>query len=149
MILDKLLKTFDFASRIIIHPLYQIFPQRLVVRYFDEVKTNYIPYHYLKKSIIRDMQINGLLVPIIINKDNEIVSGRNRFNILKKEKFAASLFYKINNDNELEYLIKVGEKIWNMHKNKKTINDWNFLFEDDINALTEKNFHILKEGVLN
>lgn len=148
MTLDKLLKTTDYASRIIVHPMYQIFPQRLVVRYFDDIVTNKIPYHFIKKSIHRDMKANGLLVPIIINNKNELVHGKNRFNILLQNKFAGSLFYKIVNDDEVEFLKKVGEKIWNMHKNQKTITDWNFLFEDDLIAHTEKNFHMLKEGVL-
>jgi len=147
MILDKLLKTTDHASRVIAHPLYQIFPHRLVLKYFNEINTNHIPHHDFKVTVRNDMEKNGLLNPIIINDKNEIMSGNHRFHILTKAKIAGSLFYKTYNDSEAVFLTKVGQKVWNMHLTNKKVPDWSFLFEDDLIKYTEKNMKILQEGV--
>jgi len=149
MILDKLLKTTDHASRIIAHPLYQIFPHRLVLKYFHEIKANYMSIYNSKLNIKKDLEMHGLLNPIILDNENKILDGVQRFFQLKKFKISGSLFYKSNNDNETIFLTKVGQKIHSMHQKNKLINDWNFLFEKDILKDTEKNIHILKEGVLN
>jgi len=147
MILDKLLKTTDHASRIIAHPFYQIFPHRLVLKYFNEINTNYESIYNSNLNIKKNLEIYGLLNPIIIDGKNKILDGNQRFFQLKKYKISGSLFYKSNNDDETTFLVKVNEKIYSMHQKNKLINDWNFLFENDLIKFTEKNMKILQEGV--
>ena len=49
MILDKLLKTRDQSLRTIVHPLYQLFPTRLELKYYDEIKTEETQYDFKSK----------------------------------------------------------------------------------------------------
>jgi hypothetical protein len=49
MILDKLLKTRDQGLRTIVHPLYQLFPTRLELKYYDQIKVDNIEYDFKSK----------------------------------------------------------------------------------------------------
>ena len=104
MILDKLLKTRDQGLKIIVHPLYQLFPSRLKLVYFDDVKTIHGAHNDFKISIRADMEKNGLLCPMVLDSNNNLINGTHRFKILSKNKLAdASLFYTSKDDNELNF----------------------------------------------
>jgi hypothetical protein len=60
MILDKLLKTRDQGLRTIVHPLYQLFPTRLELKYYDQIKVDNIEYDF-KSKLKEDLELNGLL----------------------------------------------------------------------------------------
>jgi len=148
MILEKLLKTKDPQSRTIVHPLYQLFPNRLELIYFDEVKIVHGTHHDFKITIRNDMEKNGLLCPMVLDENNYLKSGNHRFKILTKNKLAnASLFYKTKNDKETFFFSKLNIIVWMMHTSGKPPTDFEFLFKPPMQKHTERCFHLLQEGV--
>jgi hypothetical protein len=147
MILDKLLKTRDQGLRTIVHPLYQLFPSRLELIYFDEVKLEH-DTHDFKVSIKFDMEKNGLLCPMVLDKDNVLRSGEHRFKILTNSKLAdASLFYKIKNEAELNFLSNLNVSVWKLHSAGTPPIDFEFLFKEPMKKYTERCLHLFEEGI--
>jgi len=148
MTLDKLLKTRDQSLRTIAHPLYQLFPTRLEIIYFDQVKSVHGVHHDFKVSIRYDMEKNGLLCPMVLDKDNVLRNGAHRFRILTKGKLAdASLFYKAKNDAELSFLSNLNVNVWKLHSTGTPPNDFGFLFKPPMQRHTESCLHLLQEGL--
>jgi hypothetical protein len=148
MTLDKLLKTRDQGLRTIVHPLYQLFPTRLEIIYFDQVKSVHGVHHDFKNTIKDDMEKNGLLCPMVLDEHNNLKSGNHRFKILTKQKLAdASLFYKAKNDRETSFLSKLNVVVWNMHCAGTPPIDFEFLFKPPMQKYTENCLHLLSEGV--
>ena len=81
--MDKLLKTRDQSLRTIVHPLYQLFPTRLELKYYDEIKTEDISYDF-KSKLKENLEVNGLLCPMIIDQNNNLKKSINRFMVVKK-----------------------------------------------------------------
>jgi hypothetical protein len=148
MILDKLLKTRDQGLRTIVHPLYQLFPSRLKLIYFDTIKLTHGVHQDFKVAIRDDMEKNGLLCPMVLDENNNLRNGNHRFRILTKQKLAdASLFYKANNDRETNFLSKLNVVVWNMHLAGTPPTDFEFLFKPPMQKYTENCMHLLQEGV--
>lgn len=148
MILEKLLKTRDQGLRTIVHPLYQLFPSRLELVYFDTIKLTHGVHQDFKVTIKGDMEKNGLLCPMVLDENNNLRSGNHRFKILTKQKLAdASLFYKARNDKETFFLSKLNVVVWNMHCAGKPPTDFEFLFKPPMQKYTENCLHLLSEGV--
>lgn len=146
--MDKLLKTRDQGLRTIVHPLYQLFPSRLELIYFDQVKVVHGTHHDFKVSVREDMEKNGLLCPMVLDENNNLKNGNHRFKILTKHKLAdASLFYKTKNDKETNFLSKLNVVVWTMHNSGKPPTDFEFLFKPPMQKYTENCLHLLSEGV--
>ena len=146
--MDKLLKTKDQSLRTIVHPLYQLFPTRLELFYFDQVKSVHGAHPDFKTSIRLDMEKNGLLCPMVLDKDNVIRNGAHRFKILSKGKLAdASLFYKAKNDAELNFLSNLNVNVWKLHLAGTPPVDFEFLFKPPMQKHTEGCIHLLREGL--
>ena len=146
--MDKLLKTRDQGLRVIVHPLYQLFPSRLELIYFDQVKIVHGVHNDFKKTIQDDLEKNGLLCPMVLDQNNNLVSGNHRFKILNKQKLAdASLFYKGRNDKEVNFLSKLNVIVWKMHGEGNPPSDFEFLFKPPMQKYTENCLHLLTEGV--
>ena len=149
MILEKLLKTRDQSLRTIAHPLYQLFPVRLELIYFDQVKSVHGVHHDFKVSIRFDMEKNGLLCPMVLDKDNVLRNGAHRFKILTKGKLAdGSLFYKARNDAELNFLSNLNVNVWKLHCANNPPSNFEFLFKPPMQKHTEKCLYLLSEGGL-
>ena len=148
MTLDKLHKTKDQSLRTIVHPLYQLFPARLELVYFDTLKLTHGVHQDFKINIKNDMEKNGLLCPMVLDEHNNLRSGNHRFKILTKQKLAdASLFYKAKNDREASFLSKLNVVVWKMHIANEPPTDFQFLFKPPMQRYTEKCMHLLTEGV--
>lgn len=148
MILDKLLKTRDQSLRTIVHPLYQLFPLRLKLVYFNEVNTNFGVHPDFKNTIRNDMEKNGLLCPMVLDMKNVVKNGNHRFRILTKHKLAdASLFYKSQSDAEVSFFSHLNVAVWKMHSAKTPPISFEFLFKDPMKKYTERCLHLLQEGV--
>lgn len=146
--MDKLLKTRDQGLRTIVHPLYQLFPSRLELFYFDQVKSVHGAHPDFKKSIREDMEKNGLLCPMVLDKDNVLRNGAHRFKILSKNNLAdASLFYKTKNDAELNFLSNLNVNVWKLHIANTPPTDFEFLFKPPMLKHTLGCLHLLHEGV--
>jgi hypothetical protein len=145
MILDKLLKTRDQSLRTIVHPLYQLFPTRLELKYYDEIKTEDISYDF-KSKLKENLEVNGLLCPMIIDQNNFLKKSINRFMIVKK--FSdASLFYKTKSEKEVNFFEKLNLVVWKMHSDNKPPQDFQFLFSPPMQKYTDECIHLLQEGV--
>ena len=145
MILDKLLKTRDQSLRTIVHPLYQLFPTRLELKYYDEIKTEETQYDF-KSKLKENLEINGLLCPMIIDQNNFLKKSINRFTIIKK--FSdASLFYKTKSEKEVNFFEKLNLVVWKMHLDNKPPQDFQFLFSPPMQKYTDECIHLLQEGV--
>jgi hypothetical protein len=145
MILDKLLKTRDQSLRTIVHPLYQLFPTRLELKYYDEIKTDETQYDF-KSKLKENLEVNGLLCPMIIDQNNNLKKSINRFTIIKK--FSdASLFYKTKSEKEINFFEKLNLVVWKMHSDNKPPQDFQFLFSPPMQKYTDECIHLLQEGV--
>ena len=143
--MDKLLKTRDQSLRTIAHPLYQLFPTRLVLKYYDEIKVENIKYNFESK-LKDDLELNGLLCPMIIDQNHNLKKSTNRFMIIKK--FSdASLFYKTKDEREVNFFEKLNFIVWKMHLNNNPPNDFQFLFSPPMQKYTDECIHLLQEGV--
>lgn len=145
MILDKLHKTRDQALRIIVHPLYQLFSSRLELHYYDNVKINNVEFNF-QSQLKKDLEKNGLLCPMILDKHNNLIQSTNRFLILKKIS-DASLFYKALNDNEINFFEQLNLIVWKMHTENKPPVDFEFLFNPPMQKYTINCLSLLYEGV--
>jgi hypothetical protein len=145
MILDKLLKTRDQGLRTIVHPLYQLFPTRLELKYYDQIKVDNIEYDF-KSKLKEDLELNGLLCPMILDQNNNLKKSANRFLIIKK--FSdASLFYKTKSEKEVNFFEKLNLVVWKMHSDNKPPQDFQFLFSPPMQKYTDECIHLLQEGV--
>ena len=145
MILDKLLKTRDQSLRTIVHPLYQLFPTRLELKYYDEIKTEDTSYDF-KSKLKENLEVNGLLCPMIIDQNNFLKKSINRFMVVKK--FSdASLFYKAKSEKEINFFEKLNLVVWKMHSDNKPPQDFQFLFSPPMQKYTDECIHLLQEGV--
>ena len=143
--MDKLLKTRDQSLRTIVHPLYQLFPTRLELKYYDEIKTEDTSYDF-KSKLKENLEVNGLLCPMIIDQNNFLKKSINRFMIVKK--FSdASLFYKTKNEKEINFFEKLNLVVWKMHLDNKPPVDFQFLFNPPMQKYTDECLYLLQEGV--
>ena len=145
MILDKLHKTRDQGLRTIVHPLYQLFPTRLELKYFDTIKINNEQFNFQTK-IKDDLELNGLLCPMIIDNNNVLQKSINRFIVLKKYG-DASLFYKVKNQKEINFFEKLNIIVWKKHIENKTVTNFEFLFNPPMQKYTDECIYLLQEGV--
>ena len=145
MILDKLHKTRDQGLRTIVHPLYQLFPTRLELKYFDTIKINNEQFNFQTK-IKDDLELNGLLCPMIIDNNNVLQKSINRFIVLKKYG-DASLFYQVKNQKEINFFEKLNIIVWKKHIENKTVTNFEFLFNPPMQKYTDECIYLLQEGV--
>ena len=130
------------------HPWYQLFPNRLELIYFDNIKVVHATHNELKNTIKEDMEKHGLLCPMVVDVNNTLRNGNHRFKILSKLKLAeGSLFYKARDDRELNFLSKLNVVVWKLHTSKNPPVDFEFLFKPPMEKYTDKCMHLLKEGV--
>ena len=147
--MDKLARTTHHDSRIIVHPFYQLFPMRLELLWFDDVKQICTPHNDFKHKVRDSMQIDGLLCPMVVDWNNDIRNGANRFAVLKKGKLAdGSLFYKAKTPEEVNFLGRLNVAVWEKHIAKEDIFDFQFLFEGKMKKYTDKCLHLFTENVI-
>jgi hypothetical protein len=147
--LDKLARTKHHDSRIIVHPFYQLFPMRLELLWFSDVKQIHTPHNDFKHKVRDSMEKDGLLCPMVVDWNNEIRNGANRFDVIKKRKLAdGSLFYKAKTPEEVNFLARLNVAVWEKHIAKENIFDFQFLFEGKMKKYTEKCLHLFTENVI-
>jgi hypothetical protein len=126
-----------------------LFPIRLELLWFDDVKQIFTPHNDFKKSTKESMEKEGLLCPMVVDWNNDIRNGANRFAILKKGKLAdGSLFYKARSPEELNFLGRLNVEVYEMHKVHKNIMNFEFLFTGKMKKYTDKCLHLFEENIL-
>jgi len=133
----------------VIYPLYQIFPTRLELIKFEDIFSTHVPHNDFKIKIREDIKENGLLCPLVLTKENdkyELHSGNHRYAFIKKHA-SASLCYVAKNKDELFFLANLNKVVWEKHKNKTPVSDFEFLFEDKMKKFTDRCLYLLTQGV--
>ena len=143
MILDKLVKNQVANVGTVIWPLYRVFKERLQLIKFDDIKIIHSTVNEFKQTIREDIKVNGLLCPLVVDKNLNLRNGNHRFKAIKK--FGdASIFYKAQSDEEVNFLSRFNVKIWEMHPN---VNDLGFCFEGKMKKYTDKCLHLFTTNV--
>ena len=147
--MDKLAKTKHHDSRTIVHPYYQLFPMRIELLWFEDVKQIHTPHNDFKQSVRQSMQQEGLLCPMVVDWNNDIRNGANRFAVLKKGKLAdGSLFYKARSPEEVNFFGRLNVEVWKLHLEQKNVYDFEFLFKGKMKKYTDKCPHLFTENIL-
>jgi len=147
--LDKLAKTKHHDSRTIVHPYYQLFPMRIELLWFEDVKQIHTPHNDFKQSVRQSMQQEGLLCPMVVDWNNDVRNGANRFAVLKKGKLAdGSLFYKARSPEEVNFFGRLNVEVWKLHMEQKNVYDFEFLFKGKMKKYTDKCPHLFTENIL-
>jgi|TARA_R110000823_G_scaffold3718_1_gene14122 hypothetical protein len=143
MTLDKLVKNQVANVGTVIWPLYRVFKERLQLIKFDDIKIIHSTVNEFKQTIREDIKVNGLLCPLVVDKNLNLRNGNHRFKAIKK--FGdASIFYKAQSDEEVNFLSRFNVKIWEMHPN---VNDLGFCFEGKMKKYTDKCLHLFTTDV--
>ena len=147
--MDKLAKTKHHDSRTIVHPYYQLFPMRIELLWFEDVKQIHTPHNDFKQSVRQSMQQEGLLCPMVVDWNNDVRNGANRFAVLKKGKLAdGSLFYKARSPEEVNFFGRLNVEVWKLHMEQKNVYDFEFLFKGKMKKYTDKCPHLFTENIL-
>ena len=143
MTLDKLVKNQVANVGTVIWPLYRVFKERLQLIKFDVIKIIHSTVNEFKQTIREDIKVNGLLCPLVVDKNLNLRNGNHRFKAIKK--FGdASIFYKAQSDEEVNFLSRFNVKIWEMHPN---VNDLGFCFDGKMKKYTDKCLHLFTTNV--
>ena len=122
---------------------------RLELLWFEDVKQIHTAHNDFKQAIRKSMLEDGLLCPMVVDWNNDVRNGANRFAVLKKGKLAdGSLFYKARSPEEVNFLSRLNVEVWEMHKAKKNVNDFEFLFKGKMKKYTDKCLHLFEENIL-
>ena len=113
MTLDKLHKNEIAGMGTVIWPLYMVFKERLILKKFDDIKIIHWGRN-LKQNVWGDLGKNGLLCPMVIDKNNQLRDGNHRFRMVSKEG-NASFFYKANSDDEVNFFSMLNILCWKLH----------------------------------
>jgi len=142
---NKLHKNQIAGTGTVIWPYYMVFKERLILKKFDDIKI----IHWgrsLKQNVWADVEKNGLLCPMVIDKKNQLRDGNHRFRMLSKEG-DASLFYKATSDDEVNFFSMLNILCWDLHPDMSQLMEK--LWEGKIKKYTEKVTHIFTENVRN
>jgi hypothetical protein len=122
---------------------------RLELLWFSDVKQIHTPHNDFKHKVRDSMEKDGLLCPMVVDWNNEIRNGANRFDVIKKRKLAdGSLFYKAKTPEEVNFLARLNVAVWEKHIANENIFDFEFLFEGKMKKYTEKCLHLFTENVI-
>ena len=141
MTLDKLHKNIVEGTGTVIWPLYMLFKNKLKLVKFDDVVLRHGTHAEFKQTVRDDVSRNGLLCPMVLDRDNVLRNGNHRFKVLRKHG-DASLFYVAKDDAEVNFFSRMNVKVWEMHPN---VNDLSFCFEGKMKKYTEKCLHLFTD----
>jgi hypothetical protein len=143
MTLDKLHKNQIAGIGTVIWPHYMVFKERLVLKKFDDVKI----VHWgraTKQNVWEDVKKNGLLCPLVIDKNNQLRDGNHRFRMISKEG-SGSFFYDARSDDEVNFFSMLNILCWELHPDMTQLMEK--LWEGKIKKYTEKVTHLFTENV--
>ena len=143
MTLDKLHKNQIAGFGTVIWPWYRIFKERLELIKFDDIKIIHGTHHDFKQTIKKDIEKNGLLCPLVVDKDLQLHSGNHRLKAIRKHG-DASFFYKAQSNEEVNFLSRFNVKVWELHPE---VNDLSFCFEGKMKKYTDKCLHLFNTNV--
>ena len=103
-----------------LEPHYQIFKERLKEVKFKDMKTLFPTMDKFKSEVNPDMEKNGLLCPIVLDKDGiTIRSGTHRYEYFK-DKHESTLCYVGVNGDETKFFQYLNVFCWRNHPVKES-----------------------------
>ena len=142
MILEKLHKNEIAGIGTVVWPTYMIFKERLILKKFDDIKIVHGTHNDFKQTIRADMEKDGLLCPMVIDENDQLRNGNHRFKVIRKHG-DASIFYKAQSDEEVNFLSRLNVKVWELHPN---VSDLGFCFEGKMKKYTDKCLHLFSDA---
>jgi hypothetical protein len=102
-----------------IEPYYQIFKEKLKEVKFKDMKTLFPTVDKFVKEVNPDLEKNGLLCPIVLDKNGVTIrSGAHRYEYFK-DKYESTLCYVGNNGNETKFFQLLNVFCWRNHPVKQ------------------------------
>ena len=101
-----------------LEPHYQIFKDKLKEVKFKDMKTLFPTMNHFTKKVKPDLEKNGLLCPIVLDKNINIRSGTHRYEYFK-DKYESTLCYVGDNGEETKFFQYLNVFCWENHPVKK------------------------------
>ena len=103
-----------------LEPHYQIFKDKLKEVKFKDMKTLFPTMEKFVKEVNLDLEKNGLLCPIVLDKDSKTIrSGTHRYEYFK-DKYESTLCYVGNNGEETKFFQLLNVFCWRNHPVKQS-----------------------------
>ena len=103
-----------------VEPHYQIFKEQLKEVKFKDMKTLFPTMDKFKSKVNLDMEKNGLLCPIVLDKDGVTIrSGTHRYEYFK-DKHESTLCYVGVNGDETKFFQYLNVFCWRNHSVKES-----------------------------
>ena len=79
---------------------------RLELLWFADVRQIHTPHNDFKQTVKFSMGQEGLLCPMVVDWNNEVRNGANRFAVLKKENLLMVVYFiKLKHQKKLIFLV--------------------------------------------
>jgi len=101
-----------------LEPCYQIYKDKLKEIKFKNMKTLFPTFNKFVEKINPDFEKNGLLCPIVLDKNMDIRSGTHRYEYFKN-KYESTLCYVGQNHQETKFFQFLNVFCWENHPVKK------------------------------
>ena len=142
--MDKLHKNIIAGHGTVIWPLYMVFKERLQIVKFDNIKIVHGTHPDFKQTVKKDIEKNGLLCPLVVDKDLVLQNGNHRLRAIRKHG-DASFFYVGKTDQEVNFFSRLNVLCWELHPDMSQLMEK--LWQDKMKKYTEKVTHLFTENV--
>lgn len=113
---------------VVVYPINQVFETRLKIVRLSDIKSTFSPHSEFKQKIRNEINSNGLLNPIVVDKDLNLKSGTHRIHALRKE-CDAMLSYVAESEDEVKFFSFLSTTIWKNNINVDP-DDLGFIFNN-------------------
>jgi len=144
MTLDKLHKNIIVGYGTVIWPLYMVFKERLQIVKFDDIKIVHGTHPDFKQTVRKDIEKNGLLCPLVVDKDLVLQNGNHRLRAIRKHG-DATFVYKSKSDEEVNFFSRLNVLCWELHPDMSQLMEK--LWQGKMKKYTEKVTHLFTENV--
>ena len=144
MILDKLHKNIVANYGNVIWPWYMVFKERKKKKKFDDIKLVHGVHADFKQTVRADIEKNGLLCPLVVDKDLVLRNGNHRLRAIRKHG-DASFFYVARSDEEVNFFSRLNVLCWELHPDMSQLMEK--LWQGKMKKYTEKVTHLFTENV--
>lgn len=130
-----MIRTEDKKHGVVIAPINQLFETRLKVVKLSDITSTFTAHSDFKQKIRNEINSDGLLNPIVVDKDLNLKSGTHRVHALRKE-CDAMLAYVAESEDEVKFFSFLSATIW---KKNITVDptDLRFIFDGTEPRLTK------------
>jgi hypothetical protein len=123
-----MIRTEDKKYGVVISPKNQLFETRLKLVRLSEIRSSFTAHSDFKQKIRNEINSDGLLNPIVVDKDLNLKSGTHRIHALRKE-CDSMLAYVAESEDEVKFFSFLGTTIWKNNINVDP-DDLGFIFNN-------------------